>query len=1166
MKRSVLIVIAILLLCTCKVAFAHLSFHTCSDNHPERVREQYKGWPQHDAHLDVRQGFAQPPRGYGNVPFYWWSGDSLSLARLQAQLDLLADASTDGLCVSYCHTHADVDTLLNAAGHGYCGRVQGGAPRVFSAPWYDIWRKFSAQCADRGIGLGMDDYVVGWPGNGEYVDSVRALTGIADYKGKLVMQTLGRGDTRPQDVVLDVAKEGTDSSYVISAKPSPELSPLLGQKMVAYYLQPFVAHTDTDGQRGMNYFFQDELIYDLTLQSWAEDMPTQFLRRKGYDILPHLPSLFIDYNQDDYKTRLDYAEVVTQLAEERFFSPIYDWFNQRGLIYGSDNMGRGTNPTQYLDYFRAEKWYTAPGNDAPARGSSFNQTKVSSSVAHLYGRPRTWLEAFHSMGWDANGAVLTHQLDHHIIAGGNLLCMHGLYYSTHGGWWEWAPPCFHFRMPYWPHTKRWLRYAERLCYLLSQGTHVADVAVLYPTETMQAVRGSSPALTFAVTDSLSRHGIDFDYIDYASLQGATYGAGGLHIGAEDYPTLLLAEAKALHAETLNKVEAYARSGGRVVIVGDVMTALRDKPYYCYAASAAEALQLLQHLPERDFTPQGTTARVLHRRIAGQKPVEVYMVMDAQRDTPLHFRAKGRLEVWNAWDGTMHEITPSAVDASGTWVKHQADATASCLYVFTPSESPSLHGTDTRAATTAADTMAVTGTWQMTVVPTLDNRWGDYRLPASNGLIGVEAREVSCRYFPSRRAAMAHLREFPVAGDSTNIAIYGYGAHLMTKTFAPHLDLDSLESVLTTRPSITDDTWLPYTYSWQYGVFDQPGGQGWHGLKAKVDGRFLILDRGGHQCFYTKVYAPSDATYRIIVEGVKPHGLYIDNKPSHSTAIALTKGWHTLLMTYADTPREDFVLSAHRGSFEDKRLRSMVVLMPEGSPEPHDTDPYAPIVASKWYNANHLPYDCYGGERGCWLLTFETAPGTQSLDLQVQGRVRGLWLDGKPVTHALRGGSHITLDAPTSGVSVGSLLVEPDAGFGGAACLLSPIALTTTAVSMPLGDWSECGALRYYSGGMIYAKDIDLPAAKGQRFTLDLGEVDATCEVRINGRAPRVLVAHPYTTDITEDIVAGRNHIEILVYSSLSNHYQSIPSPYKGKPHAGLIGPVRMVISKDGGGQ
>lgn len=102
------------------------------------------------------------------------------------------------------------------------------------------------------------------------------------------------------------------------------------------------------------------------------------------------------------------------LSEERYYQPIYEWHAKRGLIYGCDNLGRGRNPLSYVDYFRAISWFTAPGNDAPSMGSSFLETKVSSSIAHLYNRPRTWLEAFHSMGWGSSGAWLTQQIDHHL--------------------------------------------------------------------------------------------------------------------------------------------------------------------------------------------------------------------------------------------------------------------------------------------------------------------------------------------------------------------------------------------------------------------------------------------------------------------------------------------------------------------------------------------------------------------------------------------------------------------------------------------------------------------------------------------------------------------------------------------------------------------------------
>lgn len=285
-------------------------------------------------------------------------------------------------------------------------------------------------------------------------------------------------------------------------------------------------------------------------------MQKEFKNRKGYDILPYLPALQEYIGEITPKIRLDYAQVVTELAEERYFKPVFDWHNSRGLIYGCDNNGRGLEPLQYMDYFRAISWYTAPGNDAPARGSSFQQTKVSSSVAHLYKRPRTWLEAFHSMGWDSNGEWLTSQLDHHIIAGGNLLCLHGLYYSTHGGWWEWAPPCFHFRMPYWPHMKLWLKYAQRMNFILSQGIHVCDIAVMYPTESMQAYPEAQPNILWKVTDQLSACGLDYDFIDYQSLQHAEIKSKQLHISDEKYKVLILADIKALHHETLLKIYEF----------------------------------------------------------------------------------------------------------------------------------------------------------------------------------------------------------------------------------------------------------------------------------------------------------------------------------------------------------------------------------------------------------------------------------------------------------------------------------------------------------------------------------------------------------------------------------------------------------------------------------
>jgi hypothetical protein len=74
-------------------------------------------------------------------------------------------------------------------------------------------------------------------------------------------------------------------------------------------------------------------------------------------------------------------------------------------------------------------------------------------------------------------------------------------------------------------------------------------------------------------------------------------------------------------------------------------------------------------------------------------------------------------------------------------------------------------------------------------------------------------------------------------------------------------------------------------------------------------------------------------------------------------------------------------------------------------------------------------------------------------------------------------------------------------------------------------------------------------------------VVATAEVHVNGSRIGVRVAPPWRLNVTGLMKPGNNRLEVLVYSTLANHYQTIPSRYRGKPEAGLFGPVRL-LSRD----
>ena len=40
------------------------------------------GYPDRNSSFDVLPGFINPPKGYGEVPFFWWQGDTLTHERL----------------------------------------------------------------------------------------------------------------------------------------------------------------------------------------------------------------------------------------------------------------------------------------------------------------------------------------------------------------------------------------------------------------------------------------------------------------------------------------------------------------------------------------------------------------------------------------------------------------------------------------------------------------------------------------------------------------------------------------------------------------------------------------------------------------------------------------------------------------------------------------------------------------------------------------------------------------------------------------------------------------------------------------------------------------------------------------------------------------------------
>ncbi|MFE7854754.1 glycosyl hydrolase [Streptomyces sp. NPDC057403] len=746
--------------------------------------------------------FDDPPRDFGPTPLWWWSGAKVTRERLAWQMRRFAEGGVHNLVV----------INLAPAGPGF------GAP-ADDPPWFgeEWWARFTDACAlawQSGMRLWFYDQI-GFSGANVQGGVTRLhpeAAGLALRHRRTTVSNgtvgLGGSETLVGAYAADgrrLTGTGTGTGTVTGRIAAPDGSrvELVTAVPTAFdYLDPDAVGLLMDtvhhafDRRVPEYLgevvagsFQDELP---ATNSWSTRFPKEFLARRGYDLLDHLPALFGAPTPGDprsAKIRADYYAVRAELTEEALFQPLAAWHEERGMLLGCDQShpARSGYPAQstqiYTDYFRTHRWFSAAGSD------HHGDSKVHSSMAHLYGHERVWIEAFHSSGWGGTLEDTYDWLLPFLRSGANLYNPHASYFGTAGGWFEWAPPSTDWRQPYWRQYPAFSRAVARICSLMCWGTYSADVAVLHPTATMQAlIPLDAPVRHFgdgrlgdghADVDetqrhylelcgtnnwlrprigSLDRHGISFDVIDDASVQRGTAADGALTVGELTYRAVLLPSATVLEEGTARRLTELLDAGGRVVAVGRLPEAAAGLAGDDAAVAALSAHPALLRVPDAeagavavaDAAGHATADVPLLVRRQGEHAVALVAgafpdarahppkgdhTIDPARYAPTRtvtVRAPvAEAEVWNPATGTRQpaRVTVSP-DASA--IEVPLDGAPAALVVWREGDpGPGAGGTARRRE--PARTVDLSTGWQGSLVPTLDNTWGDLALPAGSAV-------------------------------------------------------------------------------------------------------------------------------------------------------------------------------------------------------------------------------------------------------------------------------------------------------------------------------------------------------------------------------------------------------------------------------------------------
>lgn len=722
--------------------------------------------------------------------------------------------------------------------------------------------------------------------------------------------------------------------------------------------------------------------------------------------------------------------------------------------------------------------------------------------------------------------------------GHNLLSLHGLYYSMHGGMWEWAPPCNHHHMPYWEELKTLLECTERLSYLLTRGVHRCDVAVFYPVCAMEAdeIRVRQTVETaFEAAKALYGGGVDLDFIDFESLERSEIRDGKLCVAGEQYRMVVLPGMDAIRWKAYEKLVDFAQAGGQVVVMGQLPQAsdragrndaqlgqlnqrLAQYGQVIGERETSRLFEILDAMGSRDFRTSQQTPFIQHR-VIGQE--HLYYVYGVDEGTPCTFRTTKRPWLLDPWKGTIQPLSDWEQGEDSITLQMPLEKEQVQLLLFSDED---YHSVAVPAAPQPQQVLSWEGEWECEIVPTMDNTFGDYRLPAGSDPIGPQVHTL--RFLQTD----ADCSGADLDDSHWEMGRIGCGPQLLVR------DPDGAERV--------------YRFSWQTGVPHDAGFQySYHGLKGYLSDDFLCLGQKrlthfGSNSVYegegsyeveTGCYVEQDCTARWVMGEKHPVEICLDGKPvSPQQTVTLKAGVHRLYLRYENGGRTHLLLR-----------RTDV---PEVAANVTD----AGAITTRWAkDRGKILFDLQPDQAGkpCWYR-FQSPPGMKRLHLVCEGEAQ-VYADGVPMAYQGDGWYEVAQYRQGSAPMTVAIRLIQRHGQYECGMILEPITFQWGVGRLAAGEWYAVDGLRYYSGGILYRKTFLL--SHKEVTVLDLGRVGCACTVQVNGRKAGVLVAPPYRLDVTELIQPGENRVEILVHNTLYNFMSSLPSAYANPAPSGLLG-------------
>ncbi|MFA6545642.1 MAG: glycosyl hydrolase [Limisphaerales bacterium] len=347
----------------------------------------------------------------------------------------------------------------------------------------------------------------------------------------------------------------------------------LGRDLGQYFMGAF-----TDEPSLMSLFLKPMPYRPLP---WAPNLPVEFKKRRGYALdAGVVPALVAEAGAAGEKIRHDFWLTVGELVSENYFGQIqtrcrqYN-FPSGGHLLMEENIA--SHVALYGDFFRCIRRLDAPSIDCLTSlppEVPWYIARLLASAGELEGRPLVMSETSdHSQRYRPAGDQRPRRVvtEAEIRGTCNRLIVSGVNDIT--SYYSFAD----LTDEQLRHLNEWV---GRCCTMLRGGHQVADIAVLYPSDSLgthfvpshNGTREATAAnriqnLYRAAADSLFTSQRDFTFIDGRALAEAKADSGTLVHGQLRWRVIVLPGADTLPLAAWENLARFVRGGGMVIALG-----------------------------------------------------------------------------------------------------------------------------------------------------------------------------------------------------------------------------------------------------------------------------------------------------------------------------------------------------------------------------------------------------------------------------------------------------------------------------------------------------------------------------------------------------------------------------------------------------------------------